>query len=309
MGKCVVDTCDNRSSGPRKKPNVSFFKFPRDVDTKIEWVNLIKKRVDWIPTIHSSVCSDHFEDIYMYNTEKGYRKIQRKGVPTLNLPKYNEMPSEIRDEELNAKEDEFSFDDSSSHIESDSSFQEDSDSRFHGDDSDVIQFVRNTPKKRKLKQTKGTVKRTKNINNLLESRRRLQEELANIENILGSLQNEKNISQDDAFEDKAADEIIVPQPISIKVELEEACESHMDYDDTSEVLSDNFASEKETDKDIIVGESVVVKDEEPTEIIEKEFAEQCLDYAIKYFQQCTECNVAEEIIFLEKLKEKCPHLK
>ncbi|CAH0548848.1 unnamed protein product [Brassicogethes aeneus] len=109
--------------------------------------------------------------------------------------------------------------------------------------------------------------------------------------------------------DKAADEIIVPQPISIKVELEEACESHMDYDDTSEVLSDNFASEKETDKDIIVGESVVVKDEEPTEIIEKEFAEQCLDYAIKYFQQCTECNVAEEIIFLEKLKEKCPHLK
>ncbi|CAH0548847.1 unnamed protein product [Brassicogethes aeneus] len=225
MGKCVVMGCENRTDTKGDEKNdVNFFVFPQDPIIKQKWIKAMKKPDNWLPLKYSRVCSKHFK-YELIDTTKQRRRLHSLAVPSLNLPsnissdKYtqtdcpntqyrnrhlikNEMPSEIRDEELNAKEDEFSFDDSSSHIESDSSFQEDSDSRFHGDDSDVIQFVRNTPKKRKLKQTKGTVKRTKNINNLLESRRRLQEELANIENILGSLQNEKNISQDDAFEDK-----------------------------------------------------------------------------------------------------------
>ncbi|CAH0545791.1 unnamed protein product [Brassicogethes aeneus] len=63
---------------------------------------------------------------------------------------------------------------------------------------------------------------------------------------------------------------------------------------------------KEFCDDVKKIDDLEMKEEDSGEQIYIEFAEQCLDYAIKYLKQCTKTHVVNQVMFLEKLKKDLP---
>ncbi|CAH0548842.1 unnamed protein product [Brassicogethes aeneus] len=81
----------------------------------------------------------------------------------------------------------------------------------------------------------------------------------------------------------------LPQPIEfIKVEPTDCCD---------------------TVEEIFPEENLEIKEEDLSEEIDIEFAEQCIDYAIKYLKQRRKTNVVNRIEFLENLKKDLPTLE
>ncbi|CAH0549639.1 unnamed protein product [Brassicogethes aeneus] len=58
------------------------------------------------------------------------------------------------------------------------------------------------------------------------------------------------------------------------------------------------------DMEVIVSEeSLKIKEGDSCNQIDVEFAEQCVEYAIKYLKQCSKTNLVNRIMFLENLKK------
>ncbi|XP_066962006.1 uncharacterized protein [Macrobrachium rosenbergii] len=89
---CAVFGC---YSNARKK-EVSFFRFPRDEETRQKWVHRCKRRDNFNTTTHR-ICSKHFADsAYRRDLKQEllgsqapamkYRRLKRNAIPTLHMP-------------------------------------------------------------------------------------------------------------------------------------------------------------------------------------------------------------------------------
>lgn len=68
--------------------NLLFFSFPKDVQTKQKWIDVIRiaRRDDyWIWNKYSRICSDHFLPNDFYVTKKGMRKCHKTAVPKIQV--------------------------------------------------------------------------------------------------------------------------------------------------------------------------------------------------------------------------------
>ena len=61
VNNCSAVNCKSGYRGQPKEPNLSFFTFPlKDQDLLKEWLSRVK-RIDFMPTKTSTLCSKHFE--------------------------------------------------------------------------------------------------------------------------------------------------------------------------------------------------------------------------------------------------------
>lgn len=61
-----------------------FFRFPADETWKESWIKAVRDNrndVEWLPSKFCVVCSLHFEEIDIYNTKGGYRRIKKNATP------------------------------------------------------------------------------------------------------------------------------------------------------------------------------------------------------------------------------------
>ncbi|KAH3797893.1 hypothetical protein DPMN_151483 [Dreissena polymorpha] len=94
MGKdyCSIFECHNFSGRVGKfSKKVVLHKMPKDPCTRKAWVMAISRK-NWFPTLYTRVCSDHFADGI------GPYSVNRKKVPTENLPQRNVLPKHERKE-------------------------------------------------------------------------------------------------------------------------------------------------------------------------------------------------------------------
>ena len=78
--KCCIVGCESNYSGGSKK---SVFYFPKDDDLKRKWVPFVNRK-DWIPTKHSVICVDHFEEKYVArHTKKTLLKWNLSPTPSI----------------------------------------------------------------------------------------------------------------------------------------------------------------------------------------------------------------------------------
>ena len=89
---CAVFGCYSTS----RKKEISFFRFPRDEETRRKWVHLCKRKDKFNTTTHR-ICSKHFEDsAYRGDLRQEllgsqapamtYRRLNRDAIPTLRMP-------------------------------------------------------------------------------------------------------------------------------------------------------------------------------------------------------------------------------
>nr|ACO10667.1 THAP domain-containing protein 4 [Caligus rogercresseyi] len=80
MPACSALNCKNRSG----TPGISLFQFPMDTLLRNEWIQSMK-RDRWMPTIHSRLCSKHFEENLLIETQhaKKPKKLVPGAIPTL----------------------------------------------------------------------------------------------------------------------------------------------------------------------------------------------------------------------------------
>ena len=89
MVQCCVYGCTNKLS----QKGISFFKFPHCEKLKKQWIEHLGRK-NFVPTIHSRVCSDHFDDSctlansVFLNMPEHYKRTQ----PKFRL-KENALPS------------------------------------------------------------------------------------------------------------------------------------------------------------------------------------------------------------------------
>eukprot|EP00794_Sanderia_malayensis_P007394 gene7394-8214_t len=94
MVGCAVNGCRNRQF---KGSGIHFFSFPSDPEQKRIWVDKINRK-DYEPTVHSRVCSLHFEDNCFEKDPAVLKSIDWK----LNRPKIKQfaVPSiRLKDED------------------------------------------------------------------------------------------------------------------------------------------------------------------------------------------------------------------
>ncbi|XP_072949763.1 uncharacterized protein [Epargyreus clarus] len=104
MTKCAFENCHNNTKKHTKKNhNITFHKFPRDPKYIKEWARVIN-RPDWEPNKNSRVCSLHFPESCLYETQCGQRKVVQDAVPSVapqQLPTVKKEPEP--DESSNEK--------------------------------------------------------------------------------------------------------------------------------------------------------------------------------------------------------------
>lgn len=97
---CAALGCTNESDRPLEgDKRISFHLFPRDPQTKQEWISATKRN-NFIPGNHASLCSEHFEE-NCFVPGLTRRKLFPNAVPTIfkSSPDYVTQPS-ISEEQL-----------------------------------------------------------------------------------------------------------------------------------------------------------------------------------------------------------------
>nr|CAH7724866.1 unnamed protein product [Callosobruchus chinensis] len=112
--RCCVPGCKNNyNSSKKEQGNVSVFTFPKDIERRNQGLKCIH-REDFIPSDHSVVCIDHFEEKFIVRKDTATRpdgsvltvdrkrlKLSPDAFPTRfpNQPKYLsvELPPKRRD--------------------------------------------------------------------------------------------------------------------------------------------------------------------------------------------------------------------
>ncbi|KAK4873143.1 hypothetical protein RN001_015172 [Aquatica leii] len=89
MVTCSVYNCN--SSHRRKEQGISFHRFPIDPTKRHVWIFNINRK-DWVPSKNDRLCSRHFEQRYIYQTNEKMRLLNN-AVPTLFLPSTKQSQS------------------------------------------------------------------------------------------------------------------------------------------------------------------------------------------------------------------------
>ena len=101
MVGCAVDSCRKRQF---KGSGIHFFSFPSDPKQKSIWIERIN-RTDFEPSVHSRVCSLHFEDscfeknpavLKSIDWKLDRPKIKQDAVPTICLPEVGKSITEVK---------------------------------------------------------------------------------------------------------------------------------------------------------------------------------------------------------------------
>ena len=85
VSKCCIVGC--RSNYTVEEAN-TVFSFPKDMDIRKRYIKFVKRK-DWLPTLLSYICKNHFEPKYFRKgqSSKRYRLIKKlKPVPTIFNP-------------------------------------------------------------------------------------------------------------------------------------------------------------------------------------------------------------------------------
>ena len=77
---CAVFGCNSRG---RRKEGLSFFRFPKDAETRQKWINLCRRK-DKFNYPNSRICSRHFEDSSYLIVTGTKRMNVRKAVQLLS---------------------------------------------------------------------------------------------------------------------------------------------------------------------------------------------------------------------------------
>ncbi|CAG4917729.1 unnamed protein product [Colias eurytheme] len=88
MPSCVFRWCTNYTTSVRNKKNVSFHTLPKYGPMKDTWLNVIRNQRsedDWMPTIYSTVCSEHFLTSDFITTQKNMRRLKKNAVPVIKI--------------------------------------------------------------------------------------------------------------------------------------------------------------------------------------------------------------------------------
>ncbi|KAL1007647.1 hypothetical protein UPYG_G00089460 [Umbra pygmaea] len=79
---CSAYNCNNTLRNVNLKTKVTFYSFPHHDPTRLkEWVRQMRWK-DWVPTPHSVLCSEHFEESYMDRTGQTVR-LYDDAIPTI----------------------------------------------------------------------------------------------------------------------------------------------------------------------------------------------------------------------------------
>lgn len=100
--RCCVPGCTNNYGTSKKDSNVSVFSFPKDQERRNHWLKCIHREC-FVPSDHSVVCIDHFEEKFIIRIDTATRpdgsvltvprkrpKLSPDAFPTkfANQPKY-----------------------------------------------------------------------------------------------------------------------------------------------------------------------------------------------------------------------------
>ena len=66
VNKCVVTNC---STGYKTRQKKASFYFHEDQELKRKWIYFLNRK-DWLPTAHSVICIDHFEEKFIERGKK-----------------------------------------------------------------------------------------------------------------------------------------------------------------------------------------------------------------------------------------------
>ncbi|XP_056398995.1 THAP domain-containing protein 7 [Hyla sarda] len=92
---CSAANCVNRQTAQTKRKGITFHRFPKEESRRTLWVNAVSHShaavgSDWTPSVHSSLCSQHFQDTQFDRTGQTVR-LRDSAVPvvfsTLRVPK------------------------------------------------------------------------------------------------------------------------------------------------------------------------------------------------------------------------------
>ncbi|XP_061726720.1 uncharacterized protein LOC133532185 [Cydia pomonella] len=100
MPTCVIRWCSNYPNIANKAAGVTYHSFPSKEPIREKWTKIIRKQrsdPDWMPSINSRVCSQHFEEKDKYFTQKGIAKLHSTAVPVLKMSKQDarSVPSKV----------------------------------------------------------------------------------------------------------------------------------------------------------------------------------------------------------------------
>nr|XP_034836860.1 THAP domain-containing protein 5-like [Maniola hyperantus] len=90
MPNCILRYCKNYSQKVKKSSDgVTFHKFPRPGHEKREqWIKFVqndRSEETWLPSEHTSICSEHFREEDCYMTKTGRRYLKKYAVPVEKL--------------------------------------------------------------------------------------------------------------------------------------------------------------------------------------------------------------------------------
>ncbi|XP_063544514.1 uncharacterized protein LOC134752751 [Cydia strobilella] len=88
MPSCVMRWCSNYPQTANKAAGVTYHSFPSKKSMRQKWTEIIREHrsdPDWMPSRHSRVCSQHFDEKAKYLTPKGIAKLNSTAVPVLKM--------------------------------------------------------------------------------------------------------------------------------------------------------------------------------------------------------------------------------
>ncbi|XP_039275404.1 flocculation protein FLO11 isoform X2 [Nilaparvata lugens] len=90
---CAANGCSNNRS--KKKPGVTFHRFPKDPVRRARWLKVMHK-AEWQPKYFHKICSEHFEE-KMFNKTGQIVRLRDDAEPTIfpGLPSYLQMKAEL----------------------------------------------------------------------------------------------------------------------------------------------------------------------------------------------------------------------
>ncbi|KAG8568519.1 hypothetical protein GDO81_014040 [Engystomops pustulosus] len=84
---CSAANCVNRQTSQTKRKGITFHRFPKEESRRTLWVNAVSRShtavgSDWTPSVHSSLCSQHFHDKQFDRTGQTVR-LRDSAVPVI----------------------------------------------------------------------------------------------------------------------------------------------------------------------------------------------------------------------------------
>ncbi|KAL0861259.1 hypothetical protein ABMA27_008821 [Loxostege sticticalis] len=84
MTICIIKSCRNQTTKRKEKTNITFHKVPADPVAAQKWIEQIRlSRNDptWTPSEYTRICSAHFLESDLYNTNGGYVRLHKHAYP------------------------------------------------------------------------------------------------------------------------------------------------------------------------------------------------------------------------------------